>query len=299
MPSERFTVLRNGTVILQDLGKRVFLVYEPQGAAHELTVPFPEGRPDRFAPAGERRLAFASGMLLINGRPQLAGQTGVEATNRPVGAFTLDGAVRILFRGWLPKHPPPTERFTRLLLAPDLHWAALSNGVIAVADSTTYTVELIDAQGRITRLQRPIPVRKTTEADREFVRAAVRTSLIGPPNSSGPAGPGAGNSGGGRVRLPPADAQRIAQASPVYEEIQIIQQIAADWEDRLWIRRAGMPVDAGPIDVITASGTYVGTIHKGRIPSAFGPNGLVAFVERGEFDIPVITVRRMSLTPAR
>jgi hypothetical protein len=185
-----------------------------------------------------------------------------------------------------------------LLLAPEIRWAALSNGLVAVADTTTYTVKLVDTQGKVTRLQRPLPVRKTSNADRDVVRAEVRTSLIGPPSTGAP-GRSPGTSGGGRVRLPAEDAARIAQASPVYEEIQTIQQIAADWEDRLWIRRAGSPVDAGPIDVITAAGNYIGTIQKGRIPSAFGPNGLVAYVERGELDVPVITVQRLTLTPGK
>ncbi|MGH7468306.1 MAG: 6-bladed beta-propeller [Longimicrobiales bacterium] len=298
MPHEAFAVFRNGTIVLNDLGKRAFIVYEPQGAARDVPVEFTEGRPDRIAVAGERRLAFVPGLLLINGQPQLLGQARVAATHRPVGAFTLDGEVRTLFKGWLVKYPQQTERFTRLLLAPDIYWTALSNGVIAVADSTTYTVRLIDTQGNVSTLQRPIPVRRTTDADRDVVRAAVRTSLVGPPVTTGARGRNPNASSGGRVRLPPEDAERIAQASPVYEEIQTIQQLAGDWEDRLWIRRAGSPVDAGPIDLVTTTGAYVGTIQKGRIPAAFGPNGLVAFVERGEFDIPVIKVQRLTLTPS-
>ncbi len=53
--------------------------------------------------------------------------------------------------------------------------------------------------------------------------------------------------------------------------------------------------DPGPIDVLAPDGRYVGTFPAGRreMPDAFGPDGLAAFLGTDEFDVPVITVRRL------
>ena len=62
--------------------------------------------------------------------------------------------------------------------------------------------------------------------------------------------------------------------------------------DRTEHRTAREP---GPIDVIGSGGRYVGTFPAGQLkmPDAFGPDGLVAFIETDEFDVPVIAVRRL------
>ena len=51
----------------------------------------------------------------------------------------------------------------------------------------------------------------------------------------------------------------------------------------------------GPIDLLTADGGYLGTYPADatRMPSAFGPDGLVAFIERDELDVPTVVVRRL------
>ncbi len=51
----------------------------------------------------------------------------------------------------------------------------------------------------------------------------------------------------------------------------------------------------GPIDVVTSDGVYVGTYRAPatKMPDAFGPGGLVAFVELDEFDVASVVVRRL------
>jgi len=53
--------------------------------------------------------------------------------------------------------------------------------------------------------------------------------------------------------------------------------------------------DAGPIDVLTMDGRYIGTYAEGEValPAAFGPAGPVAFIERNEFDVAKVVVRRL------
>ena len=60
-------------------------------------------------------------------------------------------------------------------------------------------------------------------------------------------------------------------------------------------RRGEEPESDGPIDVLTAEGAYVGTYSTGatEMPDAFGPDGLAAFIERDELDVPRVVVRRL------
>ena len=55
------------------------------------------------------------------------------------------------------------------------------------------------------------------------------------------------------------------------------------------------PESDGPIDVLTTEGEYVGTYRTGttEMPDAFGPDGLAAFIELYEFDVPSVVVRRL------
>ena len=94
--------------------------------------------------------------------------------------------------------------------------------------------------------------------------------------------------------------------------------LRATWKGTLWVLRTpggGWPWETdetgdltplgknllqldrepAPIDVVTADGRYVGTFPAGatRMPVAFGPGGLAAFVEFDELDVPTVIVRRL------
>ncbi len=47
--------------------------------------------------------------------------------------------------------------------------------------------------------------------------------------------------------------------------------------------------------MLSPDGRYIGTFPAGRLemPDAFGLDGLAAFLETDEFDVPVVTVRRL------
>ncbi len=45
--------------------------------------------------------------------------------------------------------------------------------------------------------------------------------------------------------------------------------------------------------MITPGGEYLGTIPDSRMPNAFGPDGLVAYVGLDAFDVPTVVVRRL------
>ena len=83
---------------------------------------------------------------------------------------------------------------------------------------------------------------------------------------------------------------------PFYHEIPVLRSLSTTWDGRIWVMRRGDElIGDGPIDVMTAAGEYVGTYHSGAtaMPDAFGPDGLAAFVELGEFDVSRVVVRRL------
>ena len=80
-------------------------------------------------------------------------------------------------------------------------------------------------------------------------------------------------------------------------EVPVVAAVRTTWEGTLWVARSAEPgaSESGPIDVVATDGRYIGTFPAGQLemPDAFGPDGLVAFIETDEFDVPVINVRRL------
>jgi hypothetical protein len=82
------------------------------------------------------------------------------------------------------------------------------------------------------------------------------------------------------------------------EEIPVVQGMTTDPEGRIWVERCGARVgEKGPIDLLTSDGRYLGSLDQDsiRIPDAFGPGGLVAFIEKDELDVARVEVKRLSL----
>ncbi|MCY3678472.1 MAG: hypothetical protein OXH66_12945 [Gemmatimonadetes bacterium] len=81
-----------------------------------------------------------------------------------------------------------------------------------------------------------------------------------------------------------------------YHEVPVLRGLAVTWDSRIWVQRRGeFPESDGPIDVVTVGGDYVGTYATDatRMPDAFGPDGLAAFIELDDFDVARVVVRRL------
>ena len=94
------------------------------------------------------------------------------------------------------------------------------------------------------------------------------------------------------------DAQRAGVENMQFHlEVPVVAAVRTTWEGTLWIARSAEPgaSESGPIDVVAPNSRYIGTFPAGQLemPDAFGPDGLVAFIETDEFDVPVINVRRL------
>ena len=184
---------------------------------------------------------------------------------------------------------------------PALLFDVLPSGGIAFADSSAYAVKLTDRSGVIARiLRRPITPLRATEAIRRAERdRRLEEQAWNRRTTSG---------GGGE---PTAEMEALTRAMAAarmaavenmrfFPEVPVIAALRATWDGTLWVQRSAEPGSSkpGPIDVLTADGRYVGTLATGTavlpdIPDAFGPDGLTAFIETDELDVPVITVRRL------
>ena len=276
---------------------------------------------------GERMLPLPDGRLVTKDGPKINVYGPGEAPDdsqeeeeeadhrRDIDVFSLDGSDKVvLYRAW---DLPPTESdesiegsseeggglsmsFNRMReFNPRLLIGVLSDGRVAVVDSIAYEVKLVamdgTVDGTVTRRIAPEPVtdavREATRTDRlealgEATGGDIRFSTIG----------GEVNLGDMQEQLH-AMIVRQVETMVFTEEIPVIADLAVDPRDRLWIARTGQMGDqaTGPTDILEADGEYVGTLPADglRIPAAFGPGGLMAYIDSDEMGVETVRVIRL------
>ena len=176
---------------------------------------------------------------------------------------------------------------------PPLVAGALPDGGVAYTDSSAYAIKVTSADGTLERiLTRPFRPEPVTDRIRQEERERRLKGLEGDPL-------GAGRSGGqrGAMMSGMADAmRRNAESMEFYPVIPVVRSLRTSWEGNIWVQRRGEePVSDGSIDVLTPDGRYLGTFAADAtaMPSAFGPDGLVAFVERDELNVQTVVVKRV------
>ena len=181
---------------------------------------------------------------------------------------------------------------------PGLFVGALPDGGIVFSDSSAYALKVVSPDGRISRvIRRPFEPRPVTERMQEDERERRLTELE---EGGGPQVRLVTNGPGGRQEVS-QDAIREMLRGQVeqmefFEELPVLMRLDASWTGKVWVQRRGdAPTDEGPIDVLTPEGQYMGTFATGitEIPGAFGPDGLAAYIEMDEFDVPTIVVRTL------
>ncbi len=220
---------------------------------------------------------------------------------RPIYAFPLDGtAAQVLYTAWeLPgededlvdSESSSAGMVMRMsagrAFEPPLALDLLTDGRLALVDSIGYRIKLIgpdgSVAGMIERPIAPIPVDdRIMEAERERYRETTASLLEvdGRANLSFP------------VQFEREGAEELAFA----DEVPVIAGIKVDWEDRIWVERRGPTGDSdGPTDIVTPDGDYIGTLPPEGIqtPDAFGPGGLMAYIETDELDVQTVRVIRL------
>lgn len=224
----------------------------------------------------------------------------LDPPGRPIEIFPIeDGKPEVLYTAWELPDPEGDRRRARRsssssggvsrmsagrAFEPRLHFDVTSDGRLAVVDSIGYRIKLVSRDRSVVgTVARPIAPRAVTEAMKEAARERYRAREV------------PSNVGIFRIERESVEELRFA------DEIPVIANMAVDWEDRIWVERTGADgVEPGPIDIVTPDGGYVGTLPADgvRIPSAFGPNGLMAYIEADEVGIPTVRVIRLvSLQP--
>lgn len=315
-------ILEDGRLVVYDMGFPALKVFDPTGGFVGSTTvnPLQGGMP------GEPLLPLGAGSLVTTGGMKLAtsSRNGPEAATgedhlRDIDIFTLDGSgVEVLYRAWDLPPGETVEEFTatnaagqkeftlgfprRRAFQPALHLGVLPDGRVAVVDSVGYRVKLIGLDGRVTgtieRNVAPVPV---TEAIEEAERARQIEVLTGPANSPIRLFGGSETLTGDAAEQLREQMLSMIETMLFPEEIPVVAGLAVDGEGRLWIARTAPDgTGEGPIDILTPRGHYVGTLPQGapRIPDAFGPDGLMAYIETDAMDVPSVRVIRLvSLDP--
>ena len=200
--------------------------------------------------------------------------TIAEAWLPPKDLEGLDGTA-LVNAALMPTLPRP-------VFAPELHWGVLPDGRVAFSDSSTYTVKVAEVGAGVVRiLTRPFLPEPVTgriiraERDRRLRRLEER------------ARPGENLE----------DRRQSIEEWKFHTEVSVIRGLGTTWDGQIWVLRRGEdPSDDGPVDVLTADGGYLGSYRAGttRIPDAFGPDGLVAFIDTNDLGVQTVVVRRVA-----
>jgi len=316
------SVTRAGEVRAYDMAQQRFTVFNPDGTFKSNARV--EGVSSNFFLPNGGLMSLPDGTMVDGGKSprrlqvMASGGDTDPLAPRPVNLVTIgeDTEISSAFQAWNPltavgeqdeqvfsgggiqMSGAPMRAFDA-----ELFVGAFPDGRIAVADSTTYTIKIVQpGQGVARVLRRPFTPREVTrrdqadERERELARIAERT----------------GSGGGGRAYSPDGSGRSVAisaggasdflrtrvESMEFGQEMPILADMTVDWDGRIWTERTGRRVgEKGPIDLITVDGRYLGSVDPDecRIPDAFGPDGLAAFIERDELDVPRIVVKRLSI----
>ena len=312
----RLVAWRDGRFAVQDLRHDAIQVFGPGGefdhsvkmGTHPALTTI---RPDPIGDALYAQGSSGSGSRIRSALSELMGREAEPRTDElddfGIGRIDLNAEVVVsdlVLQAWrAPREDPPDEvsasdildrsRMLSTMLRgategvffePTLRWDILPDGTIAYADSSAYAIKLVTPGGAAVQvLQRPIPPETVTDRLRSAAieREIDRLTRI-------------------FVEVQgdmPDDFREKIEERGFYPEVPVILELRATWQGGLWIQRPGEdPWDTqGPIDVFGPDRQYVGTFAAGTttMPEAFGPDGLVAYWEIDELDVPSIVVKRL------
>ncbi|HSW31425.1 MAG TPA: hypothetical protein VLH75_18200 [Longimicrobiales bacterium] len=316
-----FTALRDGTIVIADMGHRAYQLFGPDGAFQRMVSFGGDGgmiRVGDMAPDPRGGAVFSGGgNTMISMSLQSPGGPPALPTDRPIEHISLAGATaeaRLVVSAWQPPRPEGAAPVVRAggganfvaavqgprTFEPPLLMGALADGGVAFSDSSAYAVKVVSSTGALQRvIRRPFSPRPVTAAIQETEKARRLEELEsggGPQMRIVLAGPG-----GGAGRSLSQDAIKDMMRNQTdqlqfYPELPVLLNLRTGWSGKIWVVRRGQkPTEPGAVDVITPAGQYVGTFAAGSVPlpAAFGPEGLVAFIERDELDVPTVVVKRL------
>jgi hypothetical protein len=262
-PSD-LAVTPGGEVAVYDFARRALVLFDADGSFTG-TFPLPGSLQRKVAILGDGRIVAA-----VTQPTDAADSTDSRLLS--LGGDTVEIArVRRLdrhrpqqFSCPLPAMPPYFQ--------PRVVWAAAGNR-IALSDDVTYSVRTIDRDGLAAIWRRDLPVIRST-----LELAAWEVGLGDSLRAFGCAVP----------------ADEAARKFGYADVAPIIKSLAVAPDGGVWLRRrTDVPGDL-PIDVLDATGAYVGTLPtESPFPALFRGTDEIVVVETDDFDIPHIVVYRI------
>jgi len=313
----QFTAMRDGRLVVADLGHRSYQIFDADGDFERMVGMGGGGmiRMGDLAADPSREAVISGGGGNVIAMSAGPGAAPDVPETRPIDRVSLGGdqaAVTVIAEGWKPTRPQAPETlqgggfsFSMSMAGPrtfepELLVGVLPDGGVAFSDSSAYAIKVAASEGGVSRvLRRPLHPRPVTDRMQEAEKERQLAELEegdGPQVTMMMQGPG-----GGGAQSINQDAIKEMMSGRVeqmqfYEELPVLMALATSWSGKIWAQRRGdEPTDSGPIDVITADGQYMGSFETGitEIPGAFGPDGLAAYIETDEFDVPTVVVRRL------
>jgi hypothetical protein len=301
-------VTTGGAVVVSDLGRRAFVVYD-RGGTFRRNVPFAEGTLGSGAlqahPSGG--VLSAPRRMSVGGSPAEIRASAAAPETQPIllQALDADDAARVIVDVPVPSSRISTQSTsagTRVMMgpppmfSPTLRWTGVGDGTVAVAHEAGYSIRIHDVDGRVRRsITRDIPPRRVSNRDREEARALRRRQLE---SGQGMAIIAGGGGGGGAPTRPSVVPEAVLRSQidqmEFAETIPVIRALRTAADGRIWVARQEK-VDASrdPIDIISASGEYVGTVVGQQLPAAFSARGRAAYIDIDELGVPRVRVVRL------
>ena len=322
-----FAALEDGRVAVADADHRAYHLFDANGDFERMVR---MGGHPTYTVVGRHSPQRGTGALftsLAGGSWSFSVQSfaGAERPERPdldsraIERVDLSGEEIVketIVEGWRPDQPHPSssvreragggvsvnlESESPPVFSPRMYWDVLPDGAVAFSDSSTYAVKIAAAgtgvERILTRPIRPEPVtdrliRAEKERRLEELAATPDEELGGPRIVIN-----------GRVVGGDPDEQRKKEREEIenlrfFTEVPVIRDLHTGWNGMIWVQRRGEDrTSDGPVDVLSMEGRYVGSYRTGatEIPDAFGPDGLVAFIERDELGVETVVVRRVPL----
>ncbi|MYG81961.1 MAG: hypothetical protein F4187_09475 [Gemmatimonadetes bacterium] len=278
-----FTVMPDGRVVVGDTGYLAYRIFDANGdyerrvrmGLEEVGGALWDFMPDPGADA--LFSAVGSQMLLL-----MFVQNAPAHTTRPIEHLDLAGDVitrDTIAVGWL---PPGVEWLTSgsrepTVFGPRMLLGVLPDGTVAFSDSVAYAIKIARPGAGVQRvLRRPLQPVRVTNRMIEAEKDRQRQEPVSP----------------GMERYMREHIDGLAFS----EVVSIVRELGVSWDGQIWVQRRGEgPLDDdGPIDVLTVDGRYLGSYRAGaKMPAAFGPDGLMAFIEEDEMGVQTVVVRRV------
>lgn len=313
--SEAFA-LPDGRTLVPDDGHFAYHVFGPDGTLDRM-VRYPGVRPGHNAPLVETPGSYPRMRLVDRWRGDLLLRVAhvwdmQRDPETGTGSFRIVDGPRTILRLELDGEEASESEIARAAKPyedAEFHFGPLPGGAVAFSDTSAYAVKIVGpATDRL--LVRAFPVRPYAEnigALRNYFKDGFRRAAESRDGAEMVAWAGGIDRLLGMIDdgpVPPGDIHQI-------------EALKTTWDGLIWVGRTpddgfpdydflGMvlgalsPVQSGPrprrpglVDVIAPDGRYIGTFADTPMPAAFGPDGLVAYLEVDELDVPTVVVRRL------